>query len=178
MTATRRSADDDSQPTVAADSGAAESRASLLQTSVAATMCDSCGSGMAPDQRYCVECGTRRGRPRFELQAAGGTEPVVERPSGRRPSTMILLAGIVTVLLALGVGFLIGKSASKASSVHVVVTTAGGGAATSGSSGSGGSTSTGSSGSSGSNANRSGSGSNASSGSSTAPNGGNFFGGG
>ena len=27
--------------------------------------CRRCGSGMSPDQRYCVECGERRGKPRF-----------------------------------------------------------------------------------------------------------------
>jgi hypothetical protein len=182
MTATTRSADDESPHTISADVGAPEGGGSLLQTGVAATQCDACGAAMAPDQRYCVECGTRRGKPRFELQPAGDQETVLARPAGaHRPSTRIVIAGIATVLLALGVGFLIGKSVTKASPVHVVVTNSGGssGAATSApssSSGAGG-TSSGSSGSSGSTANGGGSSSKSSSGTSTTPSNGNFFGG-
>jgi hypothetical protein len=175
MTATRRSADDESPPTSGGDSGS-EGGGSLLQTDVAGIECDACGTPMAPDQRYCIECGTRRGKPRFALQPAGSGDRPVERPAastGGRPSTMILIAGIVTVLLALGVGFLIGKSVSKASPVHVTLTSNGATSAPSSSSGSGGSSTT-----SGSNANSNGSGSGSSTGTGTTPSNGNFFGGG
>jgi hypothetical protein len=175
MTATRRSADDESRATTGGASGS-ESGGSLLQTDVAGIECDSCGTPMAPDQRYCVECGTRRGKPRFALAPAGGGAQPVERPAAAstgRPSTMILIAGIVTVLLALGVGFLIGKSASKASSVHVTLTTNGAASGASSSSGSGGSSTT-----SGSHTNSNGSGSGSSTGTGTTPSNGNFFGGG
>jgi len=181
MTATTRSGDGDSPRTVSPGVGAPESGGSLLGGSLAANQCDVCAADLAPDQRYCVECGTRRGKPRFALQPAGRDEAAVERQAGAaRLSTMAVIAGIVTVLLALGVGFLIGKSASKASPVHVVLTT---GAATPTSTSSGGTGSTspssGSSGSSGSSTSAKGSGSSSSSGSSTTPsNGGNFFGGG
>jgi hypothetical protein len=179
MSATARSADDESPQTIAAGGGAPETGESLVQTSVAGLECDACGAAMAPDQRYCVECGTRRGKPRFALEPAGRDERVLERPASTgRPSTMIILAGIVTLLLALGVGFLIGKSVTKASPVHVVVTNTGGGhaggASSAPSSSSGTGNASGSSGSSGSNTNAGGS----SAASSTTPSNGNFFGGG
>jgi len=141
---------------------------------------------MAPDQRYCVECGTRSGGPRFTLQAASRDEPVAPPPAvANRPSSMILIAGIATVLLALAVGFLIGKSVSNAGPARVVVTNVGGhsgGASTTpASSNSGGISSggksSGSGGSSGSNAGA-GASSSHSSGSGTTPANGNFFGGG
>jgi hypothetical protein len=177
MTATR-SADDESPQAIPARAGAPEAGGSLLETSVVANQCDVCAADLAPDQRYCVECGTRRGKPRFALQPAGREEAVVERHTGGgRLSTMALLACIAMVLLALGVGFLIGKSASKASPVHVVVTTGATTPTSSSSSGAGGSS--GSAASSGSNTHSKGSGSHSSSTSSTTPsNGGNFFGGG
>lgn len=165
MSATTHATDDDplqANPG-AGDDAAVDHGESLVKASGAGDECAVCGSGMAPDQRYCVECGTRRGKPRFTLQQSDPVEPEPER--GRRTgraglSTGTVLAGIATLLLALGVGVLIGKSVAttpKATNVHVFVNGVGGsssGAATStpsSSSTAGGSSGTGTSASGGSN---------------------------
>ena len=52
--------------------------------------CANCGAAMAPDQRYCLACGARRGEPRVPLapppaEAAGaGAPPRTGGPPGRR----------------------------------------------------------------------------------------------
>ena len=147
MTTTTRSAEDDlprANP-VAADAETLDNGQSLLGSTVSGDTCDVCGSRLAPDQRYCVECGTRRGQPRFTLQPGSGAsvaQPGVEPAGGRSrrggwTSSTTLLAGIATLLLALGVGVLIGESGSstpKTGGIHVVVNGGGGsgsGAATS-----------------------------------------------
>jgi hypothetical protein len=93
---------------------------------------------MAPDQRYCVECGERRGPARVTLldgpaQPAQQASPARRPP--RRPRTSInstLIAGIGLLLLAMGVGVLIGRSggtSSKAPPAQVVTVAGAGGAA-------------------------------------------------
>jgi len=87
--------------------------------------CPSCGAGLAPDQRYCLTCGHRRGDPRlpfmdavvFMESAKRPTQaPAVEaapRPPDRRPiisANASLVAGVATLVLAIGVGVLIGRS--------------------------------------------------------------------
>jgi len=78
--------------------------------------CPACNVTLAPDQRYCVECGERRGAPRLPFtdgatqhaQQAPGSQP---RPGRTRSSVnSTLIAGIGTLLLAMGVGVLIGRS--------------------------------------------------------------------
>ena len=139
MTTTTRSAEDDlprANP-VAADAETLDNGQSLLGSTVSGDTCDVCGSRLAPDQRYCVECGTRRGQPRFTLQPGSGAsaaQPGVEPAGGRSrrggwTSSTTLLAGIATLLLALGVGVLIGESGSstpKTGGIHVVVNGGGG----------------------------------------------------
>ena len=78
--------------------------------------CSACGAAMASDQRYCVECGERRGAARVPLMD-GLTERAREAPAARRaprrPRMSVdstLIAGIGTLLLAMGVGVLIGRS--------------------------------------------------------------------
>ena len=139
MTTTTRSAEDDSPRAnpVAADAETLDNGQSLLGSTVSGDTCDVCGSRLAPDQRYCVECGTRRGQPRFTLQPGSGAsaaQPGVEPAGGRSrrggwTSSTTLLAGIATLLLALGVGVLIGESGSstpKTGGIHVVVNGGGG----------------------------------------------------
>jgi hypothetical protein len=80
--------------------------------------CPSCGAPLASDQRYCIECGQRRGKPRFSAsgQTAAAPKPKRERRRMPRPagsSGATLVAGIATLLLAMGVGFEIGHG-SKA----------------------------------------------------------------
>jgi len=97
--------------------------------------CAACGAALAPDQRYCVECGQRRGRS--DLPVAATTVEYDDPPTGRdRPSRWPMstngafIGGIGVLLLALGVGVLIGRagnaSASKSTPPVQVVTVAAG----------------------------------------------------
>jgi hypothetical protein len=127
MTATTSSADDSSEQTgTLAPAGGSGTTVSLIGGSVATDRCAECGAALAPDQRYCVVCGTRRGRPRFTMQqpapapAPGGAKPARR---GGSWSSATLLAGVAALLLAVGVGVLIGHAISDGSRVRVVVTT-------------------------------------------------------
>jgi hypothetical protein len=80
--------------------------------------CTGCGAKLAPEQRYCVECGERRGQSRLPfaehigqrtLPTAAAAPPPKQR-GPRLTSSGALIAGIATLLLAMGVGVLIGKS--------------------------------------------------------------------
>jgi hypothetical protein len=76
---------------------------------------------MASDQRYCLECGQRRGDPRLPFMDAVVLMNAVAQPaqvplpapkkkrSGVSPNAA-LIAGVGTLLLALGIGVLIGRS--------------------------------------------------------------------
>jgi hypothetical protein len=83
--------------------------------------CVNCGAPLASDQRYCVTCGERRGTPRFALAGPHDEavkEVVSTRSSStpRRPRTSAgfnLIAGVATLLLAMGVGVLIGHNNSS-----------------------------------------------------------------
>ena len=101
--------------------------------------CRACGAPLASDQRYCVECGERRGAARFALPTPGpavdsATMPRHARRRPRMTPSATLIAGVGTLLLAMGIGVLIGHlgnsgatpRAAAAPSVHVTV---GGGAA-------------------------------------------------
>ncbi len=90
--------------------------------------CPNCGARMAGDQRYCLNCGHRRGEPRLPFMDAvvfmesmsappgGGTPPPPPAtssgggPSPRMNANAALIAGVATLVLAIGVGFLIGRS--------------------------------------------------------------------
>jgi hypothetical protein len=100
--------------------------------------CAACGAAMASDQRYCVECGHRRGSARVPLLdglAQRVREPSLPASRPRRPRMSVnstLIAGVGTLLLAIGVGVLIGRSANNTSAKAPpaqVVTVAGGGSA-------------------------------------------------
>ncbi len=103
----------------------------------ASDSCSRCGAGMAPDQRYCTECGERRGKPRFSVASGAQATPARAQatpPSRRRrmpqSSSTTLIAGIATLLLALGVGVLIGENnGSTTSAKGPTVITVGGGSA-------------------------------------------------
>ncbi len=105
--------------------------------------CVTCEAPLASDQRYCLNCGQRRGRSRFSHVAspasAAASPPApsteAERPRRRLSSGATLVAGIATLLLAMGVGVEIGRIGNsgqqRASSPGVQVVTvagAGGGA--------------------------------------------------
>jgi hypothetical protein len=83
--------------------------------------CPSCGALVASDQRYCLECGQRRGDPRLPFMDAVVFMEAMSRPpeaasapkkaQKRRISpNAALIAGVGTLLLALGIGVLIGRS--------------------------------------------------------------------
>ena len=122
-------------------------RMSTVEPSLASAMgtqCVACGTPLATDQRYCLECGEPNGQPRLSFADGRGPEAadtvartVVSGPPPRsRGSTgTALIAGVGTLLLALGVGVEIGRSTdngrTQAPSQPVrVVTLPGAGAAT------------------------------------------------
>ena len=90
--------------------------------------CPSCGAQMAADQRYCLECGHRRGDPRLPFMdavvfmdamrqpavAASAPAPPRERRPRMSPNAT-LVAGVATLVLAIGVGVLIGRSGDNGS---------------------------------------------------------------
>jgi hypothetical protein len=104
--------------------------------------CTNCGSPLAHDQRYCVSCGERRGQSRLPTAQPTTEVPATRTRSSRPPrgprvsSGTTLVAGVGVLLLAIGLGFLIGRvghnSSQKAASappVQVVTVNGGGGGA-------------------------------------------------
>jgi hypothetical protein len=83
---------------------------------------------MAVDQRYCLQCGQRRGDPRLPFMDAVTFMDAAKRPpqaatpappSRRKPrmtANASLIAGVGTLLLAMGIGVLIGKTGEGSSS--------------------------------------------------------------
>ncbi len=123
-------------------------------TSTGYERCPSCDSLVAIDQRYCIECGRRRGEPRLPFMDAvvfmdamnRPTEPPARTKEKNRklsPNTA-LIAGVGTLLLALGIGVLIGRSGdhggTQAAAPPQIVTVGGGGEATAQTSSKGGET--------------------------------------
>ncbi len=90
--------------------------------------CPNCGARMATDQRYCLNCGHRRGDPRLPFMDAVVFMEAMSTPGGggaaatpppppakadgnnRWNANAALIAGVATLVLAIGVGFLIGRS--------------------------------------------------------------------
>jgi hypothetical protein len=104
--------------------------------------CPNCGTHMAPDQRYCLNCGERRsgGGLREALPRTQTVAPAAAAAAARprmSPNTS-LIAGVATLLIALGVGVLIGRTGdnggSKAAAPQVV-TVSGAAAGTAGAAG-------------------------------------------
>jgi hypothetical protein len=111
------------QPKVAAVPRDPELAATQVQPSAVQSgdMCGPCGAAMAADQRYCLECGQRRGDPRLPFMDAVVLMDAVKRPKQQAPPppkrkrggispNAALIAGVATLLLALGIGVLIGRS--------------------------------------------------------------------
>jgi hypothetical protein len=113
--------------------------------------CPNCGARMAADQRYCLNCGHRRGEPRLpfmdavvfmESMGSSGAGPGAPPPpppgeqksSPRMNANAALIAGVATLVLAIGVGFLIGRSghenSSQAQAPQVIKVEGGGGEGT------------------------------------------------
>ncbi len=81
--------------------------------------CRTCGAPLAVDQRYCLQCGTRRAEARLpflEILArqvpaappAPATTTTTTTWFGRLSTNTAAVAGVACLLLALGVGVLIG----------------------------------------------------------------------
>jgi hypothetical protein len=110
--------------------------------------CTACGAALAPDQRYCLECGERSPATSDFLRAgppgqAPSTPPPTRPPTppataeapGRPNQTLSLIAGVGVLLLAMGVGVLIGRAgASSAKTAPAQVITVGTGAPAAGTS--------------------------------------------
>jgi hypothetical protein len=98
--------------------------------------CTNCQQPLASDQRYCVNCGTRRGKPRFTFESLAAQAAPAEVPAQKPHRTRIsaattLVAGVATLLLAMGVGVLIGHNSNgptRASAPAQIVTVGNGGA--------------------------------------------------
>lgn len=136
---------------VESQTGQSEPATSPLLSGSMGDRCANCGAPLAGDQRYCVNCGERRGATRFASAAmpapaaARAAGPPPER-SRSWPSAATVIAGIATLLIAMGVGVLIGKAGNNSNSkapAAQVITVNGGGS----SGGSSGGTSSGSTGS-------------------------------
>ncbi len=103
-----------------------ESIASSSHSTALGESCASCGSPLAGDQRYCLECGERRsptssvllgGPPGAGHAAAPPPSAPPVPPAGppgespwQRNTTLTVIAGVGVLLLAMGVGVLIGRA--------------------------------------------------------------------
>ncbi len=110
------------------------------------TRCTACGSMMATDQRYCLECGKRKGDPRTEFASylngagelpeatapaangSGPTEPVATEPAPdtrpeREVTPLMAAAGLAGLAVILLLGVLIGRLGDSGSSAPVVAAT-------------------------------------------------------
>jgi hypothetical protein len=108
------------------------------------TPCAHCGSSLADDQLYCLECGGRQvvarspfldrftpARPPAAAYPSGlpGTQGSAGGAVGRSPG-VTAFAGLGVLLLAMGVGVLIGRSAAgRTTTLPAQVITVGAGAA-------------------------------------------------
>lgn len=111
----------------------------LAPTLAAGDQCANCGSALASDQHYCLVCGERRGAARFSALPATGavttTTITDERVRARPPrfsSATTLIAGVATLLIAMGIGVYIGglgKNNNSAPARQTIVTVGGGAAA-------------------------------------------------
>jgi hypothetical protein len=94
--------------------------------------CAACGAPLADDQRYCLECGERRfpmssvllGGPPSGGLSQPQAPPMAPPPNGSTPAdgagrggAVTVIAGVGVLLLAMGVGVLIGRSGSSKPSV-------------------------------------------------------------
>jgi hypothetical protein len=112
--------------------------ASTPRAAESAERCRRCGALLAEDQRYCLECGERRapmsslllsGQTEGSALASAGSSPPLSAPghppaqAPARGNALVLLAGIGALMLAMGVGVLIGRSGAPASGGGAAVVT-------------------------------------------------------
>lgn len=105
-------------PTTGETSTSGETPTTELVSGAVGGRCANCQAPLASDQRYCLNCGQRRGKPRFPVVPAAApqttTSGAVPRPPHRPrfSSAATLVAGVATLLIALGVGVLIGHDSN------------------------------------------------------------------
>lgn len=94
--------------------------------------CPQCDAPLHSDQRYCLNCGRRRGAmrlpfadivtPRATASTAHAAPPVQVGPGERSP--LVALGALIALLLALGIGVLLGRGAgdgrSQAASAPII----------------------------------------------------------
>lgn len=85
----------------------------------AAEQCEQCAAAVASDQRYCVECGAHRryvqdpaARYMRARASAGRVVTRTPAPPSRRPPSLALALLMAVVPVAVGLGVLVGRSAS------------------------------------------------------------------
>ena len=104
-------------------------------------LCHGCGTPLAADQRYCLNCGTRRGGPRLPYEsylangaANGGTPPPATPATDARANDVSPLGAVLGVALLGGmllIGVLLGRGGDDNQSAAPVVTVPSDAAATS-----------------------------------------------
>src|SRR3954454_5814879 len=104
----------DDQPTLSTPPEARDTTELTTSIATATDRCPNCAARMAPDQRYCITCGERRTGGGLR-DALPRTQTAAPAPDRRRERAWLspnssLIAGIATLLLAMGVGVLIGRS--------------------------------------------------------------------
>lgn len=97
--------------------------------------CRACGAPLAADQRYCLDCGARVTAPRVAFldvlagQPATPTASALPAPAGSRPARSLArqldrvggpMGASAVVLVALGIGFLIGQDGSGGGPATVI----------------------------------------------------------
>lgn len=90
--------------------------------------CPGCGAAMAADQRYCLACGERRAEARLDyLEVLRRPEPASPARASatvthtdRQRANTTLVAGVGCLLLAMGVGVLIGTAGEAESATAPV----------------------------------------------------------
>ncbi|HWF54167.1 MAG TPA: hypothetical protein VG223_06055 [Solirubrobacteraceae bacterium] len=111
----------DDDPTASYPAVEAHSPAAPISVS-SGDRCTNCHAPLAADQRYCVNCGERRGGPRFSsalLDPGAASPTAAEAASQREPggprfgSGATLVAFVATLLVAVGLGVLIGHDSSN-----------------------------------------------------------------
>ena len=122
-----------------------QSHSTSARTADDHTACPACNSPVAPDQRYCLNCGARQAEPRVDfvqlLAGNGGGRQAdsggagSSQPPPRDWTPVLALGGLAALALVLVVGVLIGRgggnTAKQAAAPQIITVGGGAGAGTS-----------------------------------------------
>lgn len=130
--------DGEVQPLVGGVGDPADRPTQQLVAPAVSDRCITCEAPLVSDQRYCLNCGERRGKSGLSFESlTSPPPPATASPSRKLPRASAgatLVAGIATLLLAMGVGVLIGHNGNgnnrPTAAVPPQVITVGGGAGT------------------------------------------------